>query len=120
MSSLKRVLLIHTDGNTFNNPTLKCVVDLRLDHGVEVTIRYPASTAPMPQLPGVTSLPFGRPYRFIKGLIFNRLCSEQMSWLSVWFERIFLYEKFDLVIGVDRQGLIEAGILFRMTGTPFV
>lgn len=120
MSSLKRVLLIHTDGNTFNNPTLKCVVDLLLDHGVEVTIRYPASTAPMPQLPGVTCLPFGRPYRFIKSLIFNRLCSEQMSWLSVWFERIFLYEKFDLVIGVDRQGLIEAGILFRMTGTPFV
>jgi hypothetical protein len=28
--------------------------------------------------------------------------------------------KYDLVIGVDRQGLIEAGILFRMTNAPFV
>jgi hypothetical protein len=120
MSSLKRVLLIHTDGNTFNNPTLKCVVDLLLDHGVAVTIRYPASPAPMPQLPGITCLPFGRLYRAIKSLIFNRLCSKQLSWLSVWFERIFLYEKYDLVIGVDRQGLIESGLLFKMTGTPFV
>lgn len=120
MSGLERVLLIHTDGNTFNNPTLKCVVDLLLEKGAAITIRYPASTAPMPQIPRVTYLPFGRFYRFAKSLVFNRFCSGWMSWLSVWFERIRLYDKFDLVIGVDRQGLIEAGILFRMTGTPFV
>ncbi len=120
MGALNRVLLIHAEGNTFNNPTLKCILDLLLEHGVAVTIRYPSSVTLMPLLPGITYLPFGRFCRIIKSLFFNRVCSERLSWLSVWIERIFLYKQYDLVIGVDRQGLIEAGLLFRMTGTPFV
>jgi hypothetical protein len=120
MSSLQRVLLIHTDGNTFNNPTLKCVVDLLLENQVDITIRYPESYAAMPKIPGVSLLPFGKVYRKLKNVIFNKLCWKCASWLSVWIEYIFFYDNYDLIIGVDRQGLIEAGYLNRLTGTPVV
>ncbi|AEF99616.1 family 2 glycosyl transferase [Methylomonas methanica] len=120
MNSIKRVLLIHTDGNTFNNPTLKCVVDLLLEHQVNVTIRYPQNFALMPKMQGVLLLPFGKVYAKLKNVIFNKLCWGCISWLSVWFENTFIYDNYDLIIGVDRQGLIEAGFLNRMTSTPFV
>ena len=49
-NALKRVLIIHTDGNSFNNPSLKCIIDLLLEKGCEIDLRYPKSDAPMPAL----------------------------------------------------------------------
>lgn len=120
MQKLKNVLLIHTDGNTFNNPTLKCVVDLLLEKGVKVTIRYPHSIAPMPEIIGLTLLPFNIWYRKIKNVIFNIICWEWLSRFSVWLEHICLYKDYDLIIGVDRRGLIEAYHLHKISNTPFV
>ena len=115
-----RILIIHTDGNTFNNPTLKCVIDLLLEKGCEVDLRYPRSNAPMPAPRGVRLLPFGRIARHLKANVFDRLASRRLAALCVSAERLALYRKYDLLIGVDRQGLIEAGILHRLTGTPYV
>jgi hypothetical protein len=117
---MKRVLLIHPEGNTFNNPTLKSVVDLLLDKKVHVTIRYQLGLSPMPVLPGVLLLPVGRIQQKIKNAIFNRLCWEWLAYLYVWLEQIFIYQKYDLTIGVDRQGLIEAGMLYQQVKTPYV
>lgn len=118
--SRKRVLIIHTDGNSFNNPTLKCVIDLLLDKGCEIDLRYPRSNAPMPAPRGVRLLPFGRIAKLVKANVFDRLASRRLAALCVRAEALALYRDYDLVIGVDRQGLIEAGILHRMTGTPYV
>lgn len=120
MQNLKNVLLIHTDGNTFNNPTLKCVVDLLLEKKVEVTIRYPQTIAPMPKVAGLKLLPFGILYRKIKNVIFNIICWEWLSRFSVWLEHITTYKNYDLIIGVDRRGLIEAYHLHHITHAPFV
>jgi hypothetical protein len=46
--TLKNVLIIHTDGNSFNNPSLKCIMDLLLEQGCKIDLRYPKSFAPMP------------------------------------------------------------------------
>lgn len=120
MVTLKNVLLIHTDGNTFNNPTLKCVVDLLIENGVEVTIRYPKSIAPMPKMNGLVLLPFGKIYKKFKNFIFNLVCIEWLSHIAVWLENELLYKKYDLIVGVDRRGLIEAYHLHKITRTPFV
>lgn len=120
MQNLKNVLLIHTDGNTFNNPTLKCVVDLLLEKKVEVTIRYPKTIAPMPKNAGLKLLPFSILYRKIKNVIFNIICWEWLSRFSVWLEHITIYKNYDLIIGVDRRGLIEAYHLHHITHVPFV
>jgi len=120
MQTLKNVLLIHTDGNTFNNPTLKCVVDLLLEKKVSITIRYPKTIAPMPESTGLTLLPFSILYRKIKNFVFNLVCWNWLSRILVWFEYIFIYKNYDLIISVDRRGLIEAYHLHKITNTPFV
>ena len=118
---LKRVLIIHTDGNSFNNPSLKCIIDLLLEKGCEIDLRYPRSDAPMPsRYKGIRFLPFGaRPYQW-KFQVFNRYCFQPLVFFFVLLEKIFYYKKYDLIIGVDRQGLIEASTLNKITGTPYV
>jgi len=118
--SPKRILIIHTDGNTFNNPSLKCVIDLLLGKGCEIDLRYPKSNAPMPSPRGVRLLPYGRIAKHVKANVFDRLASRRLATLCVRAEKLALYRDYDLIIGVDRQGLIEAGILHRLTGTPYV
>lgn len=114
----KRVLIIHSDGNSFNNPSLKCIIDLLLEMGCQVELRYPVSDAPMPGVEGLRLLPYGKSMQRIKSIFTDRLCSWHLVFLGVLLEHIALYKKYDLILGVDRQGLIEAGALHKLTGTP--
>jgi len=119
-NSLQNILIIHTDGNTFNNPSLKCIVDLLLENGCKIDLRYPKSAAPMPIHKGVRFLPFGaRLYRW-KFRVFNLYCSWPLIFFTVLVEKFLYYKKYDLIIGVDRQGLIDASVLNKITKTPFV
>lgn len=120
MSAEGRVLIIHTDGNSFNNPTLKSVIDLLLGKGYKIDLRYPQTFAPMPRHPRIRLLPFGIHVWRLKVAVFDRLCWRPLATLCVLVERRLLYGRYDLIIGVDRQGLMEAGILHGSTGTPHV
>lgn len=115
-----RILIIHADGNLFNNPTLKCIADMFLRNGYEIDFRYPRSFAPMPPTNGIRFLPFGRRLWRLKSFVFNRLCFYPLAFLFVLCEKFFLYRKYNLILGVDRQGLIEGDVLSRLTKTPFV
>jgi hypothetical protein len=115
---MNRVLLIHPEGNSFNNPTLKCVIDLLLDEQVNVDVRFFKTFAPMPFQRGILLLPFGRIYRRIKNTIFNNSKFSFLAWVSIWLEWVFIYRKYELIIGVDREGLIEAAMLSRISSTP--
>lgn len=119
-NTLKKILIIHTDGNSFNNPSLKCIIDLLLDKGCEIDLRYPKSPAPMPYHEGIRLLPFGVWVGRWKSRVFNRYCFRPLVFLSVLVEKFVYYNKYDLIIGVDRQGLIEAGALNKLTKTPYV
>jgi hypothetical protein len=116
----RQILVIDTEGNAFNNPTFKSILDLLLEKGCRIDLRYPTSHAPMPRVAGVRILPYGRLTRKLKAAIFDRLCSWRLAVFVVLVENLLLYQNYDLVIGVDRQGLIEAGILKRLGDTPFV
>jgi hypothetical protein len=128
MKDIRKVLLIHPEGNIYNNPTLKCVVDLLLFHKIEVTVRYSKKQTiyhynlelPFPQIEGIRPLGYGDTYYKIKKFIFFHINSAPLAWLSVYFEHLFVYGSYDLIIAVDRQGLVEAGYLYKITGTPFV
>ncbi len=112
--------MIHTDGNTYNNPSLKCLFDLLLENGYTIDLRYPSSFAPMPIVENVRLLPYGRLVGRIKRVVFNRLCSRVLMFLSVLLETLLYYKRYDLIIGIDRQGLLEADILNRMKQTPYI
>ena len=119
-SKSNHILIIHTDGNTFNNPSLKCIIDLLLENGFKIDLRYPKSHAPMPLNSNIRFIPFGKFIRRLKNIIFNRFCSKLLINLSVFVEYVFYYKKYDLIIGVDRQGLLEANILNKLTSTPHI
>ena len=118
-NALRRVLIIHTDGNSFNNPSLKCIIDLLLEKGCEIDLRYPKSEAPMPYYAGIRLLPYGL-LHWWKYLVFDRFGFRPLVFLSVLVEKFIYYKKYDLIIGIDRQGLIEASVLNKITKTPYV
>jgi len=74
----------------------------------------------MPPVKGVRFIPFGPIIGLFKSLIYNRLCAWPLVILSVSFEHCLLYKKYDLIIGVDRHGLIEASVLNKFSETPYV
>lgn len=115
-----RILILHREGNLFNNPSLKCIIDLLLEKGYGIDIRYKKSPSPMPRVKGVRLLPFGNVTGLCKAIISDLLCSWPLIVFSVFFERLFLYGSYDLLLGVDRHGLIEASILSKLTKTPYV
>jgi glycosyltransferase involved in cell wall biosynthesis len=119
-NTLKKILIIHTDGNSFNNPSLKCIIDLLLEKGCEIDLRYPKSDAPMPHHEGIRFLPFGIWMWRWKYGVFNRYCFRPLVLLSVLVEKFIYYKKYDLIMGVDRQGLIEASALNKLTKTPYI
>lgn len=116
----KRILIIHTDGNSFNNPSLKCIIDLLLDNGCRVDLRYPESKAPMPPLDNIRLIPYRKFFKRIKFFVFDLICNKRLAFLLVCIEKLFLYNRYNLIIGVDRQGLIEANILNQITAVPYI
>ena len=118
---LKRILIIHPEGNSFNNPTLKCIIDLLIQRGCEIDLRYKSFYAPMPALDGVKLLPYKKTLSRVKTVLVNKVCVKKLIFLYVLLEKLFLYKNnYDLIIGVDRQGLIEADMLSKITSTPYV
>ncbi|ESS66969.1 glycosyl transferase family 2 [Methyloglobulus morosus KoM1] len=117
---LKRVLIINSDGNAFNNPSLKCIIDLFLENGYKIDLRYPKSRAPTPSYPGIRFLPYGNLLKAIKLFVIDGLYFWTLIYLSVYIEKFVHYKDYDLLIGVDRRGLIEASVLNKITGTPYI
>ena len=120
---LKNVLIIHADGNTYNNPTLKSVVDSFIERGIEVHISYPKSLAPMPEVEGVTLHAINRYVLALKLFLYERpalnilaLILARLEWAIFRCSR----KKYDLMIGVDRLGLIEAYYKKNINKTPYV
>jgi len=87
---------------------------------VETDLPYPRSGAPTPQYRGIRLLPFGRLIKKLNSLAYNRLCSWALIYIAVFIEKILPYSKYDLIIGIDRQGLLEAKALNAITSVPFV
>lgn len=116
MSGLKKILIIHPEGNTFNNPTLKCIVDLLREKNIEIYIKYSQSLAPMPMLNGIKLFPYTGRHKKIKNIIFDKIA---IQWLIELYVRLTVPENlsgFEFILGVDRQGLIEAAALSRIYG----
>lgn len=116
----KRVLIIHPEGNSFNNPSLKCIIDLLKENNIWVDIRYNKSNAPMPKMQGIRLLPYGGIIAMLKGLCVNRFVSLSLTLACVFVENLLFYKKYDLLIGVDRKGLVEASLLSKLTDIPYI
>ena len=80
---MKKVLIIHPEGNAFNNPSIKALIDLLQSHGVIVSIRCQRSAAPMANSSGVILRPWGKIYGRLKCIVFDYFASELISYALI-------------------------------------
>jgi len=116
----KKVLIIHPEGNAFNNPSLKCIIDLLIENDVEVRMRYCKSNAIIPLSYNLKLFPYSRIHHKIKRVIFDKICNQTLINIYVKIVSKYYQDRFDLVLGIDRMGLIEAFAISRIKKTPYV
>ena len=114
------VLIIHPEGNSFNNPSMKSLIDLLVDRNVLVAIYHERSIAPMPKYKGVQYISWGRLLGRLKNFFKNKFLLIYPLILISYIERLRFNRSFDLIIGVDREGLIEAHIFSEIYKKPYV
>jgi hypothetical protein len=117
---IQHVLFVHPEGNSFNNPTIKALIDLFLEHDAEVSIMYRRALAPMPALNSVTFYPWGEAWDYIRYLVVNKFSSHFLSILLFYFDHYRLRGSYDLIVGVDREGLVQAYVLAALWRKPLV
>lgn len=115
-----RVLIIHHEGNFANNPTIKCIIDLLLDRGVKLTLRHERNIAPVPTYECVSVQSWSRLHGKIKRFICDRLGSRVLLNIILGIEYLGHRESYDLIIGVDRGGLIDSCYLSSHWQVPYV
>ncbi|MDP2857591.1 MAG: hypothetical protein Q8P50_06375 [Bacillota bacterium] len=115
-----RVLIIHPEGNTSANPSLTALIGALLGSGVSVDLRCGTSRAASVKLANVRTVPYGRWLRVVKQLIIDQLCAWGAVLPLAVLEWASYYRGYDLIVGVDRAGVIEAAALGALTRTPYV
>ena len=93
------ILIIHQEGNVYNNPTMNCLVNAVLELNASITIKYAPSTAPMPNLDRVTLWPIEKNLLRAKSFIYDKTCSWILSKILFITSNKTNYKCFDLIIG---------------------
>jgi glycosyltransferase involved in cell wall biosynthesis len=113
---MKRILLIHPEGNINNNPNLSGLAEILCDAGFDLHIVSPRipNLCQRPPAPGVTMHLFdGLSQSHITGRVFADSTGSAPT-PSPFVER---FGPFDLVVGIDR-GVIEASRVARAYTIP--
>lgn len=117
---MRRVLLVHPEGNSANNPTLRSIISLLETKSVLVDIISKKSIAPQPALNNVRWITEGAIYTRLKIIATNIVSSIFLIKLLLWFYwKKNKHPNYDIAIGIDRQGLIEAKEISRLLDIPY-
>lgn len=117
---LGSVLIIHPEGNSYNNPTMKCLIDLLRDRDIDLHIMHQKTIAPMPPYRGVVYHSWGRLFGKLKKIALSKFSSKTLSLIVTYYESLLIPKSFDLIIGVDREGLIQSCFLSKIFNVPYV
>lgn len=117
---MHRVLIVHPEGNAANNPTLRSIISVLGGKGVSVDIISRKRIAPQPNISNVRWINEAPVYSRLKALATNIISSGLLVRLLIYLNRK-QYKRNDceIVIGVDRQGLVEAREISRILDIPY-
>lgn len=112
-----KILVIHPEGNINNNPNLSGIVEILCENNYSVDILSPKLNIPqIAPCDGSKFILFNRKLKKIEqkfsGLI-------QYNPLFVQLKRSHFKGRYNLIIGVDRDGIIEASYLSRLLNVPY-
>ncbi len=104
-----------------NNPSLKAFVDFFGERGVQFDVRVRRrKSVKYPEISNVKWRLDGYLFDKLKLLVINVFCSRILTNLVIFSQWIFRKKKkYDLIIGVDRQGIIEAYSFSRLLSVPY-
>lgn len=117
---MKKVLILHPEGNVNNNPTLHAFISSLKKYGIscDITVdRYKLNNIASEESGFIYINHFFRKLK--KGLI-DYVGSVGLLRAFLFVKCLFYKKKYDLVIGVDREGLVEAWVISRMTKLPYL
>lgn len=116
-----RFLIIHPEGNGWHNPTLSTFVLLLSNQGAQVDILCRKANGINRKV--INGLRWIEDNSFTwraKALVINKLSNQTLSKIISKIEKLRLNAgQYSFLIGVDRQGLIEASNLSEETGIPY-
>jgi hypothetical protein len=115
----KRILIIHPEGNAGNNPTIKSLIDLLLESKFQVTYLSSVNTR-FPIITGVSFLKRSGLIEKIKKKLFNKYCLVKLSKIFSFLKNLYLINRYDLVLSIDREGLIEASAISDLLQVPLI
>src|SRR6516165_5834114 len=112
-----RILFVHPEGNLANNPNLSAMIELLTRAGHEIILRSRRGSFARHENPNVTVLEVR--YRIQRKLM-QLSCHPRKWFLGKLLITLVppMTPPADLVVGVDRQGLIEGAVIARSKGIP--
>ncbi|WP_139556664.1 glycosyltransferase family protein [Methylotetracoccus oryzae] len=113
------IVIRHPEGNVASNPTLASLVETLTGAGYSVHISSWFPPSPVGNAPTVTYAQTNRLLSYIKSIIFDRVCSRFLAKILLRVELLLKGGSFDLCIGIDRNGLIEAALISEILGIPY-
>lgn len=115
----KHILIIHPEGNATNNPTINCLLNFFLDQHFKITYLISSDTS-NPYIGGVTFINRSAVIEKFKRKLFNKYCLIFPSKLFSFIRNLNSLKKYDLIVSVDREGLIEASTLSQFFQVPLL
>ena len=116
---MKNILIIDCEGNSYTNPTISELILLLENNKFNVTLRLPGIHQIFNR--NKRNIYYGILSRKIKSFVINELSNDYLTRILVIADFIINYrKKYDIIIGIDRQGIIEASVLNKYFNIPYV
>lgn len=114
------ILIIHPEGNSLNNPTLKCLIDLVEEKGGNLILSYRNRGRPIMKSNKATLYPYGKMLDIFKRLVYDVLEFDFICFVLAYSNVYRIKKEIDVIIGVDRYGLIDAYFISKILHKPYV
>ena len=118
--TIRKVYVIHPEGNASNNPTLSSLFSLFREYGVQVVYAHESIRAQRNLIIDVETVFTGKFIAKLKRYIIFHLMSEWLLSLVIKFQSRKHTKGIDLIIGIDNQGIVEAYSLAKQMKVPLV
>lgn len=107
-----KILIVHPGGNISDNPSLRSILTTFFHNSYDVVVWRRGHWSKDKAYYGADFVEDPWIWWIIKGFILNKLCIQYFSFLVSCLERLrWKNRSFDIVVSVDRQGVIEANML---------
>jgi hypothetical protein len=110
-----KILIIHSEGNTHNNPNLSGICQILSENGYDIDVLIPKLKQSLTEgnsLSHIRFIEYGKVRNKLLHISINKISSLILTKILIYILFVrFRQKKYDLIVGVDRNGLVISSIL---------